>query len=149
MNLEDLKTENPQAAVEQMCGMSDSELNEVSAHARGWKSENSYLYPDEDPIAVWVDPSGVVVPDWAWEPASELTQALKLARHLTKNTPYIINICIHSLECFQVELAYEYVNQATLEPEVPTLMLDETKADSIARAVTILACVGLLFGGSN
>lgn len=145
MNI-DLKTENPQAAVEQMCGLSDSELDRVAANQRGFKAEHIRIAGIEFDACILRDDCQVHhIHDYS--PSTDLNQAMTLLLYaeleLSESNITWDSGSFDGLRFFDWKQEYEDGSRLTVcRATVP-------KAGTIARAVTILACVGLLFGGGK
>lgn len=148
MNLTDLKTENPQAAVEQMCGMDNAEMDRVAAELQGWELEPdgwyTYLERNSGGIKGRVRRLGVEAREY--RPSVRLDDSYELLELVCKKR----SMHWQRTQLLGVEetISWELRTGAgkCVSSFVEVFLED---AGSHARAVTILACVGLLFGGKQ
>ena len=140
MNIEDLKNHTAADQVAMLCGCADEELDRLAAEVQGWKSKQWSFGP------IWFLPSGELYehpclrPEYMrpgasgyYYPSRDLNQAYELTK-----------LPIWVVRDYDDDQRQFYLNGFSQDDGMSFAEVWQDQAGSHARAVTILAIVGLL-----
>lgn len=130
LTLDDLRKSNDPLAL--LLAMSDSDLDRVAAEVVGFRREKGTLLGEL--IESWRDHKNATIFDYEWKPSRDLTQAYE-----------VLGYC--RLKCGHYHSRVEDWDDTyhTLgRPMEDVFDLNESQAGSHARAIVVLAILGLL-----